>query len=388
MTFRKLSSIDQFIISRWAYSIGEPIISDAEYTILLNTIRSEYPTSVYLTHSWSSDPCPVELLKRNGFTDLIQKVTLMDKTESIPSLGSFLEIKDELMNAGKGTVSMKHDGWNIQANYYNGSLIDVHTRGRSSDSMDVSRIATFLPNTIPATGTVKVVMELTVSKVNFVQCKRLYNCASPRSAVHTVIAHPESYDLLSMNAFDIHGFDLEGQCKFKVLQDWGFSVPDYIEVNNYTEILGALQVLSDKNAMYAEPTDGAVYDGTCRRAMRVLAWEEPIYLTYVTGYLEQYGPYRISPSIKVYPILRKGTTQRQISMTNWQRIIDYNLAPGAPVAFRVASSATADFDENMTKLLHEQWKGRWDEYRKYVEEVEEENRIKWESFLHLQSILQ
>lgn len=351
-------------------------------------MKSEYPNSEYVNRSWSSDPCPVDLLKRLGFVDMIHKVTLMDKTESIPSLGSMLEVRSELSNAGPGTVSMKHDGWNIQANYYNGQIIDVHTRGRSCDAMDVSHLKRFLPNSIPAMGSVKVVLELTVSLQNFVRCKNLYNCVSPRSSVRTILAHPESYDLLSCNAFDIHGYQMDKTDKFDVLQSWGFSTPYFIKVNNFTEILGAVQVLSDMVPSYAEPTDGAVYDGSLRRAIRILAWEEPIYLSYVESYIEQYGPYRISPSVLIYPILRKGTTQRQISMTNWQRIIDYNLAPGAPIAFRVASSATADFDEDMTKLLHEQWAGRWDEYRKLVVDTEEENRIKWSAYMNLQGVLQ
>lgn len=387
-TFRSLSSLDQFILSRWLYSVGDPLISNAEYTILFNTVKKEYPDSEYVHRSWSSDPCPVDLLKRLGWTDMIYKVVLTDKTESIPSLGSMLEIRKELSSAGPGTVSMKHDGWNIQANYYNGSMVNVHTRGRSYDAMDVSALKKYLPSQIPATGSIKVVLELTVSRQNFVKCKNLYGCVSPRSAVHTLLAHPESYDLLDASAFDIHGYTMDKQNKFDVLESWGFNTPYSIKVTNFDEMIGAVHVLSDMEPEYPHPTDGAVYDGTLRRAMRILAWEEPIYLSYVEDYMEQYGPYRISPSILIYPILRKGTTQRQISMTNWQRIIDYNLAPGAPIAFRVASSATADFDEDMTKLLHEQWKDNWTEYQEQVRATEEENRIKWNSYLSLQSILQ
>ena len=57
--FNQLNSLDQFILSRWAYSIGEPIITDPEYTVLLNAVKSEYPNSEYVNRSWSSDPCPV-----------------------------------------------------------------------------------------------------------------------------------------------------------------------------------------------------------------------------------------------------------------------------------------------------------------------------------------
>ena len=367
-----LTERERFIVSRWAYSVGKPIISDAEYTQLLNYMNSNFPEDEYVKRSWSSDPCPTELLKRIGREDLIAVVVLADKTESIPSLNTEWDVQNELSNIrGEGTLSMKHDGWNIQANYYNGWLVNVHTRGRSTDAVDVSQLAKYLPQTIPATNAVKIVLELTVSKSNFIQCARLFNNVNSRSAVSSVLARPEYYHLLTFTAFDIHGYTFDGQCKFKVLSDWGFNTPAYYIVTNYAELLAALENLSEDNASYPEPTDGVVYDGELRRAIRLKAWEEPIYQSYVTGYLEQYGPYRISPSVLIKPILRQGTTQRQVSMTNWQRILDYDLQPGAPIAFRVASSAVVDFDEESTKLLHKTYKDRWDEFKERVDTNEE-----------------
>jgi len=383
LTYLQLNDLDKFVYSRWAYSVGEPVISDAEYTVLLNTIASLYPENEYVKRAWSSDPCPVELLKSLGREDLIHKVILADKTESIPSLNTDWEVKSELERvSGKGTLSMKHDGWNIQASYYNGSLVNVNTRGRSSDAIDVTALEEFLPSTIPVSGKCKVVLELTISKANFRTCARLFNNVNERSAVSTVLAKPEYFHLLSMHAFDIHGVYLNGECKFKVLENWGFEVPKYFEVDNYYDILAALAELSNEEPEYPFPTDGAVYDGELRRAIRLLAWEEPIYYSFVTGYIEQYKTHRISPSILIHPILRKGTTQRQISMTNWQRIISYDLQPGSPVAFRIASSATADFDEENTKLLRKQWEGKWEEFAKQIKENEEISRCQRALYLN------
>ena len=56
MEFRDLSSRDKFIASRWAYSVGAPIISDAEYTLLLDYMKSAYPNDEYVNRSWLSDP--------------------------------------------------------------------------------------------------------------------------------------------------------------------------------------------------------------------------------------------------------------------------------------------------------------------------------------------
>lgn len=382
--FQSLSDREKFIVARWAYSVGNPIISDAEYTLLLNYMKSSFPNDEYVLRSWSSDPCPTELLKSIGRDDLIHSVILSDKTESIPSLNTDYEVQAELGNVSKpGTLSMKHDGWNIQVNYYNGYIINVVTRGRSCDAIDVSRIQSMFPATIPATGKIKIVCELTVSHANFAFCARMFGTVSERSSVSAVLARPEYYHLLDFHAFDVHGYTLpDDKNKFEVLASWGFKTPMWYNVTDYNSILNALQLLSDANADYASPTDGAVYDGELRRAIRLLAWEEPIYKSYVIGYLEQYGPHRISPSILIEPILRGGTTQRRISMTNWQRIIDYNLQPGAPVAFRIASSATADFDEESTRLLHKEYEGRWDEFATMVKENEVINKCKRQMLLH------
>ena len=113
--------------------------------------------------------------------------------------------------------------------------------------------------------------------------------------------------------------------------------------------------------------------------LSIKLFEEPIYYSYVTGYYEQYGPYRLSPSVEIFPVTRNGTTQRRINLTNWQRIIDHRLQPGSPIAFRVASSAIADFDAKSTSLMQMRWAGQWDSYDEEVRLNEEERKMMWQS---------
>lgn len=369
-----LSQREKFILSRWMYSIGEPIIEDAEYAALLRYMSSVYPEDPYVQRSWSSDPCPVELLRECGMDKYIHEVILGDKTESIPSLTTYGSIHDECsMFRGNGTLSMKHDGWNIQISYYNRELVSIKTRGRKTDALDASVIRNKVPATIPVMGSVKVVCEATVSLQNFKICREQWSSASPRSAVVTVLTNPDYLHLLDLHAFAIHGVNIGDRCKFDVLQEWGFAVPAYIKVHNYDEILAGIQELSDMKRTYDSPTDGVVYDGDCMRAFRVEAWEEPIYYSYVTRYVESYNAHRISPRVAIRPIVRNGTTQRMIPMTNWQRIIDNNLRIGYPIAFRVASSAIADFDIEATKLAQKEWEGNYEQYR-YKIDCEEDSK--------------
>ena len=371
MEYQQLSDFDKYKVARWAYSVGEKIISDPEYNLLERVVKAAYPNAPICNRSWSSDPCPSDLLIAIGRQDLMRTVILGDKTESIPSLNSDFELVTVLGNINEfGTLSYKHDGWNIQANYYNGGLVNVQTRGRSTDAMDVSKLKERIPAQIPYDGKCKVVMELTIGKHNFKTCKELFGNVSERSAVSSVLARPDYYHLLDMHAFDLHGVQITGN-KFVELRKIGFDTPQFIEVHNFDELKKALQTFSDQEPQYDSPTDGAVYDGSLRRAIRLLAWEEPIYYSYVIGYVEQYGPHRISPSVLVKPIIRKGTTQRKLSLTNWPRIMEYNLQPGAPIAFRIASSAIADFDEESTRLIHARVGGGWEEFRQLIDKNEE-----------------
>lgn len=117
-------------------------------------------------------------------------------------------------------------------------------------------------------------------------------------------------------------------------------------------------------------SDGLVVRGSTTRAIRLLSWKEKLHQSFITGYDETYGPYRIGVKVKIHPIAMKNSTQSLVSVTNYQRVIDNNLQIGFPIAFRLASMAIADLDESATALLQAQWVGRYDEYRSMIEEGE------------------
>lgn len=363
-----MTDLVKYIISRWAYSVGKPIMTDAEYTILDRAMKTRFPNNPYCQRSWSSDPCPAPMLREYGYPELIKAVVLSDKTESIRSLNTLVEVRTvyESMHSPH-TVSFKLDGWNIQASYYDGALINIQTRGRLTDAMDANGLEPLTPKTIPEKGRVLVVMECTVPDSEFRWFVENFNTTSQRGAVSTALANPgKCLEHIAIHAHAIRCSSVVPD-KFGLLKSWGFNVPMYAWVSSYQELMDQVKAFSEYKESYGIPTDGLVVDGEATNALRIGAWEEPIFKSYVTGYSETYGPHSIAIQCAIFPIKLPNSVQRQLPATNLSRIISLNLRPGFPVAFRIASSAIADIDEDSTRLLQKEWVGREDTYRHMVQ---------------------
>lgn len=365
-----MNDLEKFIIARWMYSIGEPIMSDSEYSLLHAAVAVEYPDSEYLTRSWSSDPCPVDLLRQYGYSDSIRDIVLSDKTESIPSINDLVTLKCMYSELDEeATLSYKHDGWNIQCSYYNGELVNIQTRGRASDAISAQALYAKVPKRITRMGKVKVCCEATVSNSNYVKVKAALKSRSQRGAVASCLARPDFVQYLDLHAFSIIAED-QVVNPFPQLEEWGFDTVSWRYVHNYEELLAAMKEMSEHVQSYNSPTDGLVLRGRVTRAIRLMYWEEPIYTTYVTGYDETYGMHRIGVKAVVRSVAMRNSTQRLVSCTNYQRIIDNNLRIGLPIAFRLSSMAIADLDEEATRLLQKEWEGREEEYRRWIDDRE------------------
>lgn len=369
-----MTDLEKYIIARWTYSLGHEWISNAEYQLLHNKMMATMPDNEYVKRSWSSDPCPSELLIRYNMPEYIKAVTITDKTESIPSLGSFAEIESLYKTLdSKATISYKHDGWNMQFDYYNGDLIWAQTRGRASNAKEAHDLMSHVPAHIPVSGKVKVVCECTVPNHLFPEVTRVVGNQYQRSAVSTLLARGGEYTkYLECHAFAIHGTEYDKD-PLPVLKSWGFKVPAWKYIYSFDELMDAIREFDQDVYAYDSPTDGLVVSGVITRALRVMHWEEPIYKSYVLlddPYIEKYGAHRISVEARIYPIRLPNSVQRIIPVTNYQRVIDNNLRPGFPIAFQLKSHADADIDEVATKLLQEQYAGNYEAYRAMVESNE------------------
>ena len=370
---------DKYILARYLYGQSMETMEEISFNQLDRYIRVNDLLPEYTTRSWSSDPVPLELLKKYNKESLIREIVLTDKTESIPSLGSYNEIHQELYYKFRpGYLSRKMDGWNLQ-NTYQKIYIITNTRGRSSDAIMIPSLGETLPAEIQEEDMTIIVGEGTLSEKNLeILKKRLGrpDLTSTRAAIRTLIANPQHMDLLYFTAFAIKGV-VDPKETMQKLTSWGFNTPNWMRIETYDQLLEGIKVFSDKEPLEEQPTDGLVYmseDGGYLRAIRVEYWEEKVYESYVIDYIESYNAHVISQSVKISPILLDGKTQRQVNITNWDRIIQYNLEIGAPIAFIIKSDSTADIEPTRTMELQAEYRNNFELYQKKID-IRENRKI-------------
>lgn len=368
---------DRYILSRYLYGVAEETIDDKKYTSLHKNMVSKSLLPEYTSRSWSSDPVPVALLTKYDRVDLIKKYNLTDRTESIPSIGSFDEMAEQLQPVFEpGFLSQKMDGWNYQVTYNShGKYKLSNTRGRTGDPVFMDTKLPCIPDSISVRDDDNrdhvIVGEVSLDEDAFEELKRMFPnlpSVSQRSSVATAIANPSAHHLLSFRAFDIKGVGNAEEI-IPQLKEWGFDTPFFTRVENYFDLYGLIVKYGLDERVLKQSTDGLVFwkaSGGFKVALRVGHWEEKTYQSFVVGYIESYNTHNVSQSLEIYPILREGATQRQVNITNWRRIIDNNLEIGSPIAFIVKSDSTADIDEVVTRQLQKEFEGKYEIYKHQV----------------------
>jgi NAD-dependent DNA ligase len=369
----------RYILARWSYSLGEPILTDIDYDELHKYLVQAGELQEYTGRSWADDPMPLDLLTqydlystashRPGNTE---RVT----TSSMASLTTMGEVKVRFGNmATRHHVSIKHDGWSAQVIYSNGQLTSLESRGRSDTTpVKVEGVHPRIPYEIPNKGAIVVVGELTLSSDGMKELQRRIQETrrSQRGAVRTAIAHGH-LDLLNFAAFTVWESNepMLVEKSEPLLQSWGFDLAELHEyVGNYDELEKLILSWSRYKKYLSLPSDGLV----CRNcltnemvALRVEGWKQGLYKSYIKGYEDSYAGMYISQLVNIHPVDSKDATHKVIPVTNIGYLVRYNLLPGAPIAFTLTSDAIAVFSVDNTQLLHMEWEGRWDEYKEKVE---------------------
>lgn len=361
---------DRYILARWSYLVGEPILGDVEYDALDKRFKSEFPNDEYSQRHWPFDSCPAELLKKYNLTSLIINTVMGYAAESIYSINNELEFNRVFGGLKqKSRLSFKIDGWNMKASYYNGYLVKLETRGRSGNTLDAYACRKLVPQTIPEKRRVAVTGECSILNSLWLQFKLLTGNSDQRSSVRTAFVNG-MVDYLRFLAFNI---SIEGVNEefdhYEKLKEWGFTTPLFKWVTDFNSLKAGIKYLSAINKGYNYLTDGLVIENSnYQYAIRLGAWQEHSMHSYVMGYEQSQGMYGVAMNLSVYPITKEGKTFPTVSIVNIANIVENDLEPGAPVAFNLRSGADVVIDTNETFMLQREWKGRYDEYRKMIEE--------------------
>lgn len=352
------SSKDKYILARWAYSLGDPIISDSEYNILHKYIKDNKLLPEYTNRTWSEDNCPIELLEKYNMTNLISKVIIMEKSKSLETINTFSDLNYHFGSLNTKTyLSLKEDGFNCQLNFFNGKLVDIHSRGRGNNKhINFNNLKEYITNQISLEGKVKIIGEAVISDKNYEQLKKTKETKSRRMAIRTCLADSELTYLIDFIAFDLWQESKKYTVSeiYNILNINNFKVVPYKIIYDYEQLKNEIKVMSESYNDYPYMTDGLVIRTDNREqeyAIRLGKWEESIHTSYILGYKQQYGSQNISALLEIYPIQLQNSRHVEIPITNISRIVENNLRVGSPVAFKMTSQVIATLDIETTKLL-------------------------------------
>lgn len=365
---------ERYILSRWMYLMGEPLLSDPEYDRTEREFKSAFPESQYSNRPWAFDECPTELLKKYGREDLICNPTMGYAAESIYSINNEIEFNQVFSGLKlKSRLSFKIDGWNTRVSYYNGRIVKVESRGRSGNNLSMNNIYKLFPQSVPYKGRVAVTGELSIPNAKWPEFKQLTGNADQRASVRTALAK-SSIDYLAFCAFDIFVEDggVTGD-NYSILSELGFTTPKFVWVENFNDLKKKMWYMSYINPVYPYLTDGLVIENSEQQlAIRLGAWEEKCYKSYVTGYEENQGMFGTFLKVCCHPITVGGKTFSKISINNIASIIENDLRIGYPIAFNKRSEANVVIDTTKTNELQRSWAGKLKEYQLKIMQEQEQ----------------
>jgi len=248
----ELSLEDLYVVARYMYRIGKPIISDADYDLLDREMKTNYPNMAeYYNRTYDDDPEPTELLLQCGISPepSVQKSSVFnnddydsmneDKSLSIDSVVSYEEAYlffENLRNLHLDFVtSLKIDGNNTKTLFKNGQLAMSLSRGRSGNSIDFTdSVKRILPNTLSLANdrfitysesyVVPEALPILQQKYDDTSYK---TCKSAAISLLRVQHAPEDYQYLKTRVFFVDGVAQKLSDMFPTLERNGLEVPPY-----------------------------------------------------------------------------------------------------------------------------------------------------------------
>lgn len=367
-TDAEMSIHTKYILARWCYLMGEPYLSDIEYDKVERQFWELYPDDIHSKQPWSFDACPEEILKKYNRASLICNPIMGYMAESIYSINNWDELKKTLGSLRKRSrISFKIDGWNTRVSYFNGHIVNIQTRGRQGNNLDIRNVAELFPKTIPIKGRVAVTGEMSIPNGLWSMFRDITGNSDQRASVRTALARND-VKYLSFLAFNIFIENSESNFdQYEKLKELGFVTPRFMFTENYDGLLKVMRYMSGLSKGYGYLTDGLVIENEdIQYAIRLEVWEERNMFSYVTGYEENQGAYGTFFKVLCNPVINEGKTFTKISINNIAQIIENRLEIDSPIVFNLRSAANVVIDVGATKHLQDVWRGKYTEYKEYL----------------------
>ena len=373
---------DLFILARFMYRIGNPIMSDKQYDNMESTMRANGLMKEYTSRTYDDDPIPYVLLREFGLekfipNDLVSSkyFDMIDKEKSL-SIQPFedpKEVYNFVMEKKQDIVAMlKIDGINIK-NYFKDLFLEIGmSRGRNGNGFDLTRnISKIIPSRIKSEyNDLKIFGEAFVYERHLPYLRDKYDKSkykTPKSSAISMlrVEHDlEDYDKLGFLAFNVEGAThLKTKMEMlEYLKTLGYEVVPHVLLKwenipkDYTTFKKWLDAVCKEFYVRTQalPSDGLVFEvndlfyedaitaqySNKNIAVKLSYWSSDKYIGVVEDILIEQQRVVASCRIKIRPLRTKdGCEANYVSGYTPNIIINNGIQVGSEVIFERKSGA-------------------------------------------------
>ena len=382
--------IENLLLVRYLYKIGNPIISDEVYDKEVRKLREQGVALEVLDRLVEDDPIPVDILKDRGLERFIiipsKSNRIEENLEELLSYKSYsiepLETIEDVSQYYKQFIgrtarqSLKVNGINARALYkrYNDSYIlkVVSSRGRNTDKLhdftDSMRnvIPTTLSGDITDKDTVVVYFEIVVNSNMLPYLRGLTgkDLKNPRSAALSIaITGAPDLAYRYVHAYVFKALNIKESIteSLEILEQQGFELaPGFTreitesdcEYSSITEVVNSFSKISERRDISA---DGIVVElddlnseikevngiyTTNNFAIKLGEWAPQIYMGILRNILAETQKAEVSFIGIIDPVtMSNGNVATKVNLYNPDTIIRNNLKIGEPLYFQFKSES-------------------------------------------------
>lgn len=379
---------DLYVLARYFYRIGNPIMADDVYEKYVAWIK-QHPEGYqeYLDRTYDDDPIPYDLLKELGIEpekpevpsdnkkqELMQYLneekslsidSVTDYSSAFGFFNSYRIQKKDLM------ISLKMDGVNAKSLYLEGKRELSLSRGRNGNSFDFTdNLNGVLPNKINAPANeIKTYTECYVDYGYLDTLRQKYNADKYKMAKSAAISllrvkhQPEDYQHLHAVVINVEGLPTKTlEETFTFMQNEGFEVPEH-KLISYKEIPEKFEDFCKWlkqevfDYMYERtkgiPSDGIVvevndltYEGITtgiysnrQLALKFEQWNFNYYEGVVEDIIWEQQRVYANCKLRIAPVNTKDSEARIINAFNMGVIIEEGITKGSKIYFERNSDA-------------------------------------------------